>query len=56
MTIVNRLSMLFLIWLGIILAGFSALVFGIEWYYLYKQVNAQSISAFHALVAAAGRR
>ena len=52
MTIVNRLSMLFLIWLGIILAGFSALVFGIEWYYLYRQADAQSISAFHALVAA----
>ena len=52
MTIVNRLSMLFLIWLGIILAGFSALVFAIEWYYLYRQADAQSISAFHALVAA----
>ncbi|MBJ7497823.1 MAG: HAMP domain-containing histidine kinase [Gemmataceae bacterium] len=52
MTIVNRLSMLFLIWLGIILAGFSALVFGIEWYYLYRQADAQSIAAFHALVAA----
>jgi signal transduction histidine kinase len=44
--------MFFLIWLGIILAGFSAMVFGIEWYYLYKQSDTQSISAFHALVAA----
>ncbi|MCY2972191.1 MAG: HAMP domain-containing sensor histidine kinase [Planctomycetota bacterium] len=52
MTIVNRLSMFFLIWLGIILVGFSAMVFGIEWYYLYRQADAQSISAFHALVAA----
>ena len=52
MTIVNRLSMFFLIWLGIILAGFSAMVFGIEWHYLYRQADAQSISAFHALVAA----
>lgn len=52
MTIVNRLSMFFLIWLGIILAGFSAMVFGIEWYYLYRQADAQSISTFHALVAA----
>ena len=52
MTIVNRLSMFFLIWLGIILASFSAMVFGIEWHYLYRQADAQSISAFHALVAA----
>lgn len=52
MTIVNRLSMFFLIWLGIILVGFSGMVFGIEWYYLYRQADAQSISAFHALVAA----
>lgn len=52
MTLITRVSWFFLIALGVILLGYSALLYGLSRYYLYREFDQRIHAALNTLVAA----
>lgn len=52
MTIINRLSLFFLVALAVVLIGFSATMYGLAYWHLHSQLDGHLESTIHVLIAA----